>query len=226
MTDKIREQVWNLIFCLVPLIQTSHFPNTVEATPSMTAWHCCHLRPPHKNAEGKMIIRIERCLYLAHVCSSVISQATGLTAALLPRASVFTLPAHWVLLTALRMCLHHKYTSWFRSRFCGIMFKAHLCLGTFHRTIPQTAATSGGPEGINPKLPPSTPWYPSAIASVQNTVTKHVCPTCFPGVHTGSALDQQHWTLKPSLTNTHGFISMREETRVAHAIMNCVYLRY
>lgn len=180
MTHKIREQVWNWIFCLVPLIHISHFPNTFETTPSMTACHCCRLRPLHKNAEGKMAIRIERCLHPACVCSSVISQATGLTAALLPRASVFYLPAHWALLTALRMCLHHNYTSSFRSRFCGIMFKAHLSLGMFHRTIPQTAATSGGPEGINPKLPLSTPWYHSAIASVQDTATKHFCPTCCP----------------------------------------------
>lgn len=180
MTDKIREQVWNWVFCLVPLIQISRFPNIVEATPLMAACHCCHLRPPHRNPEGKMAIRIERCLHPACVCSSVISQATGLTAALLPRAPVFYLPAHWALLTALRMCLHHNCTSWFRSRFCWIMFKAHLRQGMFHRTIPQTAAASGGPEGLNPKLPPSTPWYRSAIASVPDTVTKHLCPTCCP----------------------------------------------
>lgn len=186
--------VWNWIFCLVPLIQISHFPNTVEATPSMAACHCCHLRPLYKNAEGKMAIRIERCLHPACVCSSVISQATGLTAALLPRASVFYLLAHWALLTALRMCLHHSYTSWFRSRFCGIMFKAHLCLGTFHRAIPQTAAASGGPEGINPKLPLSTPWYHSATASVQDTVTKHLSPTCCPwGSH--------WWCFRPAPLN-------------------------
>lgn len=177
---QVWEQVWNWIFCLVPLIQINHFPNTVEVTPSMAAWHCCHIRAPHKTAEGKMAIRVEGCLHPACVCSSVISQATGLTAALLPTASVFYLPAHWVLLTALRTCLHHNYTSWLRSRFCGIMFKAHLCPGTFHRTIPQTAAARGGPEGINPKLPPSTPWSHSAIASVQNTVTKHLCPMCCP----------------------------------------------
>lgn len=88
--------------------------------------------------------------------------------------------AHWVLLTALRMCLPHNYTTWLRSRFCGIMFKSHLCLGTFYRTIPQTAAARGGPEGINPKLPLSTPWYHSAMAPGQNTVTKHLCPTCCP----------------------------------------------
>lgn len=125
------------------------------------------------------------CVQQCHFTSNRSDSSTA------AKASVFYLPAHWVLLTALRMCLHHNYTSSFRSRFCGIMFKAHLCLGMFHRTIPQTAATCGRPEGINPELPLTTPWYHSAIASVQKGQSTFV-PRAAPEVHTGSALDQHH----------------------------------
>lgn len=78
--------------------------NYCVATALIPACHCCHLRPLHKNVEGEVAIRIERCLHPPCASSRIISQALGLTGVLLPRAPVFYLPAHRVLLTVLRMC--------------------------------------------------------------------------------------------------------------------------